>query len=604
MRTQTHTAADAGRPVQAKLVSLGAVAFAVGVLLCGGKAEAAPPERSTEGPWAKARLLVVAKPGLSGDEVDKVAKGQGGRATRIGQSNIFTIDLPAQASETAVRARLQNNPHFESVEFDQVVSANYTPNDPYYGSQWHLAKINSAGAWNITRGSGVTIAILDSGVDATHADLKDRLVPGWNFYDNNSNTSDVHGHGTAVAGAAAAATNNSTGVAAVAGEAKIMPVRIADANAYAYWSTVAKGVTWATDNGARVINISYVGVAASSTVQAASQYAKDRGGLVIVCAGNNGKDEGFAPTATMIPVSATDSSDNKTSWSSWGNFVAMSAPGASIWTTTRGGTYKTWNGTSFASPITAGVVAMMMAANPGLRNTDVENLLFGTADDLGAAGRDPYFGYGRVNAGVAVAAAAQATVTVKTTDTQAPSVGISSPGASSTVAGLTTVNVSATDNAGVGKVELWVNGTLLATDTTAPYSFAWDTTKAANGAASLTAKAFDAAGNAATSSVTVNVANAVVADTTPPSVALTNPTAGSKVSGSVKVNASASDNQGVSGLSMALFINGRRVATSTGSSALSYTWNTRKIATGSYTLQVEARDAAGNVASTSTTVTR
>ncbi len=603
-RTRPAVGRTASAIPAAKPMSLAATALAAALLFATGAANAAPPERSSEGPWAKSRLLVVAKPGLSSDEVEKVAKGQGGKATRIGRSNIFTIDLPAQASETAVRSRLLNNPHFESVEFDQLVSANYTPNDPYYGSQWHLAKINSQGAWGYTRGSGVTIAILDSGVDPAHADLKDRLVAGWNFYDNNSNTSDVHGHGTAVAGAAAAATNNTTGVAAVAGEAKIMPVRIADANAYAYWSTVAKGVTWAADNGARVINISYVGVAASSTVQAASQYAKDRGGLVIVCAGNNGRDEGFVPTTTMIPVSATDSSDLKTSWSSWGNFVAMSAPGASIWTTTLGGTYKTWSGTSFASPVTAGVVAMMMAANPGLRNTDVENLLFGTAVDLGAAGRDPYFGFGRVNAGAAVAAAAQATATLKTTDTQTPTVGISSPGASSSVAGLTTVNVSATDNVGVSKVELWVNGTLLTTDTTAPYSFAWDTTKVANGTATLTAKAVDAAGNAASSAVAVNVANAVVADTTPPAVALANPASGSRVSGSVKVSASASDNSGVSGLSLALFINGSRVATATGSSSLSYTWNTRKIAAGTYTLRVDARDAAGNVASQSVTVTR
>ncbi|MCU0963031.1 MAG: Ig-like domain-containing protein, partial [Pirellulaceae bacterium] len=154
------------------------------------------------------------------------------------------------------------------------------------------------------------------------------------------------------------------------------------------------------------------------------------------------------------------------------------------------------------------------------------------------------------------------------------------------------------------KVELWVNGTLLTTDTTAPYSFAWDTTKVANGTATLTAKAVDAAGNAASSAVAVNVANAVVADTTPPAVALANPASGSRVSGSVKVSASASDNSGVSGLSLALFINGSRVATATGSSSLSYTWNTRKIAAGTYTLRVDARDAAGNVASQSVTVTR
>ena len=360
----------------------------------------------------------------------------------------------------------------------------------------------------------MTIAILDSGVDAGHPDLQARLVPGWNFYDNNSNTADVHGHGTAVAGAAAASTNNAAGVAAIAGEARIMPVRIADANAYAYWSTVAQGVTWAADNGARVINISYVGVAGSSTVRSAAQYAKDRGGLVVVCAGNNGRDEGISPTTTMIPVSATDGGDGKTSWSSWGSFVAMSAPGADIWTTSRGGAYQPWNGTSFASPITAGVIATMMAANPSLKPAEVESLLFGTAVDLGSAGRDPYFGFGRVNAAAAVVAAAQAGSTARSADITALTVAIGSPAVSATVSGLTTVDVAANDNVGVSKVELWVNGALLATDTSAPYSFSWDTTRVNNGSASLQARAFDAAGNAATSStVAVNVSNAAAADT-------------------------------------------------------------------------------------------
>lgn len=584
---------------------LAGTALAAGVLLTAHDAGAAPPQRSAEGPWAKARLLVVAKPGLPDAEVDKAVRAEGGKGKRIGNSRIFVIDLPAQASESAARARLKNHPHFESVELDQLASANFTPNDPYYGSQWHLAKIDAAGAWQHTRGAGVTIAILDSGVDASHPDLRDRLVPGWNFYDSNSNTADVHGHGTAVAGAAAASTNNAAGVAAIAGESRIMPVRIADANAYAYWSTVAQGVTWAADNGARVINISYVGVAGSSTVRSAAQYARDRGALVVVCAGNNGRDEGISPTTTMIPVSATDGGDGKTSWSSWGSFVALSAPGADIWTTSRGGSYQPWSGTSLASPITAGVIAAMMAANPSLTPAQIESLLFSTAVDLGAAGRDPYFGYGRVNASAAVAAAAQAGSTVRSADTTPPTVAIGSPAGSSTVSGLTTVDVAANDDTGVSKVELWVNGALLATDTSAPYSFSWDTTRVNNGSASLQARAFDAAGNVATSStVTVNVANAATADTTPPVVALTNPAPGSVVSGTVRVTANGSDNGGVTGLTMSLFINGKRVATTTGSSTLSYSWSTRKIPAGTYTIQVVARDAAGNSASQSVTVQR
>src|SRR5262249_46069930 len=141
------------------------------------------------------------------------------------------------------------------------------------------------------------------GINASHPDLAARMVPGWNFYDNNANTTDVHGHGTAVAGGAAATLNNGVGVAAVAGAARLMPVRIADANAYAYWSTVAQGVTSAADNGARIANISYVGVAGSASVQSAANYMKSKGGLVIAAAGNNGIEETIAPTSSMIVVS-------------------------------------------------------------------------------------------------------------------------------------------------------------------------------------------------------------------------------------------------------------------------------------------------------------
>ena len=159
---------------------------------------------------------------------------------------------------------------------------------------------------------------------------------------------------------------------------------------------------------------------------------------------------------------------------------------------------------------------------------------------------------------------------------------------------------------GVTRVELRANGSLLATDITAPYQFAWDTTNLANGNASLLATAFDAAGNSkASSSVTVYVSNAttVVADTTPPVVTISNPVNGGKVSGNVAVKVSATDNAGTSTLRQTLYINGKSVATATGG-ALNYSWNTRKVAAGNYTLQAVAVDAAGNSSSVQVGVTR
>jgi thermitase len=403
-----------------------------------------------------------------------------------------------------------------------------------------------------------------------------------------------------VAGAAAAATNNTVGVAGVAGQAKIMPIRIADPSAYAYWSTVAQGVTYAADHGARVANISYVGVAGSSSVQSAAQYMKSKGGLVVVAAGNNAVNENIAPTTTMIPVSATDSNDSLTSFSSYGSFVAMSAPGINIWTTTRGGGYQAWWGTSLATPVTAGTVALMMSANPRLANSQVESLLYSTAVDLGAPGRDIYFGYGRVNAAAAVQAALGSTSVA--TDTQAPSVTVSAPLGSSTVSGSVPVDVSASDNVGVSKVELRANGVTVATDTASPFAFSWNSAGVADGIATLIAYAYDAAGNsAASSSVSVNVANGAVS-TAPLVVAIVSPTPGS-VKNMVSVSTNASDGSNAAAISQSLYIDGVLKASGTGGS-LSYNWNTRKISAGAHTIQVIAKDTNGKSASSSVQVVK
>jgi len=543
--------------------------------------------------WAPGRILVVPRAGLPEKELAKILGVHGGKGRKIGQSSMYIVDLPKGASEKDVADKLSHHPHLKLAEIDRRVAGTFVPNDPYTGSEYHLTKIGAPAAWDTTQGAGITIAILDSGVDGTHPDLVAQMVPGYNFYDNNTNTSDVNGHGTAVAGAAAASSNNGIGVAGVAGQAKIMPVRIADANAYAYYSTIAQGLTWAADNGARVANISYSGVAGSASIQSAAQYMKNKGGLVVVSAGNNGINENITPTTTMIPVSATDANDAMASWSSYGSFVALSAPGTYIWTTSRGGAYQQWQGTSFSSPITAGVVALTMAANPALTSTQVESMLYSTAVDLGTPGRDIYFGYGRVNA----AGAVQAAVAAKpVADTQAPTVAISAPLANATVSGLVAVNVNAADNVGVARVELKVNGSTVAVDSSAPFAFSWDSTGAANGMASVVAVAYDAAGNFTSSTpVSVNISNSVVIvpkDTTPPVVAITNPVAG-RVSGNVSISVNASDNSGAAGITQSLYIDGTLKATGTGAT-LGYSWNTRKLASGTHTIQAVAKDAAGN----------
>ena len=569
--------------------------------LCCGTLAAQPGQQAPANEaFALGRILVMPRAGMSDVALARILSEQGGgKGRRVGKSDLHIVDI-AVGTEKAMVERLARHPQIKFAEIDERVAADLVPNDPYLGSEWHITKIGATTAWDISQGAGIKIAILDTGVDGTHPDLVARMVPGWNFYDNNSNTSDVNGHGTHVAGAAAASSNNGMGVASVAGQSLIMPVRIASPSAYAYWSTVAQGITWAADHGARVANLSYGGATKSSTVQSAAQYLKSKGGLLVVSAGNNGIDEGILPTTSLIPVSATDNNDVKTSWSSYGSYVALSSPGAGIYTTSRGGGYTAASGTSLAAPITAGVIALMMAAKPSLTNAVVESLLFKTAVDLGAVGRDSLYGYGRVAAGAAVKAALATTISA---DTQLPTASISAPLGSATVTGTATVSVNATDNVGVARVELRVNGALLGTDTAAPYSFSWDTTKVASATANLVATAYDAAGNAGNSAVVYvtvsNVALATAVDTTAPTVLITNPLAGAKLKGVVGISVAASDNGGAAGIRQTLYVNGQVVATASGGT-LTYNWNTTKVLPGTYTIKAYARDGAGNA----TTVTR
>jgi thermitase len=588
-----------------------AIAISAAAALSGffiSSSHAAAPFANSSNDFAPTRILIEPRAGLSTESLTTILSPHGGKGHKVGQSNLYIVDLPSGASARAVVAQLSAHPHIKYAELDHRVKSSFAPTDPYYGSEWHLPKVGAPSAWDTTQGAGITIAILDSGVDAAHPDLSPNLVAGYNFYSNNSDTTDACGHGTAVAGVAAAAINNGTGVAGVAGQSKLMPIRVAyfdttQNGCYAYYSTIVSGLTYAADHGARVANVSYGGLAASLTVQSAAQYMKGKGGLVFVSAGNDGVDANIAPTTSMIPVSATDTNDALASWSTYGAFVAMSAPGAGIWTTSKGGIYQAWTGTSFSSPLTAGVAALMMSANPALDGTKIESLMYASAVDLGTAGRDPYYGYGRVDASASVKAAVAATSTI---DRQAPTAAITAPTAFSSISGLVPINVSATDNVGVARIELLVNGTTVAVDSGAPFGFSWNSSGVANGMADLVAVAYDAAGNfTASSTVSVNVANAtplVKVDTTPPVVAIANPVPG-MVNGTVSVFLNATDNSGAAGITQQLFIDGVLKAKGTGGT-LGYNWNTRKIASGIHTLKAVATDAAGNASSASVQVTK
>lgn len=536
------------------------------------------------------QILVKFNEGVSKDAKEKILKETRARIKyEIPKIGVKVIELPNEADERALLNVFKSKKEIKFAEFDQIVGIeSIIPNDPWYGNQWHLPKIQAPQAWNYTTGSqNIIVAILDTGVDSTHPDLVNKLVPGWNIYDNNFNTTDVIGHGTAVAGTVGAETYNGNGVASVGWNCMIMPVRISDSQGYTTYSLAANGLIWAADRGARVANISYA-VSESQTVASAAKYFMDKGGVVTVSAGNQSTYISTADNPYVFTVSATRMDDSFATFSNYGNIVDLSAPGSSIYTTIKGGAYDPVAGTSFSAPIVAGVACLVMSANPSLSGAEVQKIIKESTDDLGEPGWDPKFGTGRVNAYKALVG-----ISMTQTDYVSPSVVIDSPSDGSVVMGEVNINVTATDNVGVAKVELYKNNVLFATDTTSPYTFYWDTKGEPNGSYTLLAKAYDVNGNVASSSpVTVTVNNPV--DTEPPFVNVKT----SLKNTTLTISATARDNIAVSRIDIVMDNIVQKTCYDVTMCSVSF--NTRKITSGTHTIFGRAYDKAGNVGQSNT----
>lgn len=299
------------------------------------------------------------------------------------------------------------------------------PNDPSAKDQYHLNKVNAFSAWDLTQGAGVTVAVLDTGVDLTHPDLKANLVKGYDAISKTNTPKDMNGHGTHVAGVIAAVTNNRQGVAGVAPGAKIMPIKVLGENGGGDLGSIIDGIQWATDNGAQVINMSLGGPIESPSWNEAVKYAAKKN-VVVVAAMGNEREQGNpknqpAATPGVIAVGATDPNDKVTGFSSFGEWISVAAPGYAIKSTFPTYACETYtaykenpeyfppetkislkyaavSGTSQASPVVAGVVALMKAKKPSITPAQVRKALMSTAVDLGKKGFDEDFGAGRIDA--------------------------------------------------------------------------------------------------------------------------------------------------------------------------------------------------------------
>lgn len=294
----------------------------------------------------------------------------------------------------------------ESAEVDFLVKPAYVPNDPLNPKQWHLGAINAVKAWDYTLGSSsVKVMVCDAGIESDHPDLINQMaLPGINTVDNSTTTNALNMHGTFCAGVIAATADNATGISGIAGRVKVMPGRITNLESgSAYYSDMAECVRWAADNGAKVVNLSYAG-AESSTLDQAGQYIRNKGGLLVMAAGNNSADisSTYPDFTSFMAIGAVGRDLLKTTWSNWGSPIDLVAPGVDIYSTQIGKTYAWGWGTSFAAPQVAGAAALLWSINPNFTPGDVEKIIYNSTTDVGSVGEDSVYGKGLLNVGNAV----------------------------------------------------------------------------------------------------------------------------------------------------------------------------------------------------------
>jgi subtilisin family serine protease len=349
--------------------------------------------------------------------------------------------LPGEDPADGVQ-RLESLKYIEVAEVDRVirlephraVAADFsgidsvTPNDPFYHLQWHLPAIEAPDAWDTNAGSGVVVAIVDSGISLGGDDLDCRPLAGeFNAFTNTAAPgagADDNGHGTHVAGTVGQCTNNGVGVAGVAGNSSLMAVKVLDAAGSGLNSYIASGIVWAAENGADIINLSLRATCPSAIQFDAVDTAIAAGVVVVAATGNDANEPGYsgqigspACHPAVIAVGATDYNDDRSPYSNWGSAIDVVAPGGDMSADENGDGrgdgvlqekfdsadptdwgYWWMDGTSMAAPHVSGTAALMLSANPAATIDQVKKALEVTATDRGASGWDMYYGHGLIDA--------------------------------------------------------------------------------------------------------------------------------------------------------------------------------------------------------------
>lgn len=369
-------------------------------------------------------ILVKFKSGVEVRTIDEVNKRLEGKIKKkIEKIDVHCIKVPPHKTVLEMIEEYKKDPNVEYVEPNYIRKAYLLPSDPNCteSTQWGIFKIKAPQAWEKEKGSpDIVIAIVDTGVDYNHSDIKGNMWQdsngyyGYDFvnfdedpYDDNS-----FSHGTLCAGISAAVTDNNTGIAGVSWKSKIMAVKVLESDGTGADDDIANGIIYAADEGAEILNMSFGGPGSSSPLRDAVDYAYGQGCLLVAASGNDNRSSVDYPAAyeNVIAVGATNENDERCSPIDWGSNLGSNygtaldvvAPGNNIFSTIISG-YGYADGTSMSAPFVSGLSALIWSHNPGLTNLDVKNIIISSADDIGTTGWDVYTGYGRINAEEALA---------------------------------------------------------------------------------------------------------------------------------------------------------------------------------------------------------
>ena len=470
-------------------------------------------------------IIVKFKHGIGENKIRSMNSLHGlSQAYRSPFSGFHRLKIPIGKSVEQMVDIYSKSPLVEYVEPNYIARICMTPNDPYYSYQWHLHDVDEGGidmepAWDISTGSGVTVAVIDTGI-REGTDLADTcFVAGYDFVNNDNDPIDDNGHGTHVAGTIAQSTNNNVGVAGVAYDACLMPVKVLDAYGYGTYADIMDGINYATDNGANIISMSLGGSSPSQGMEDALEDAYNAGITCVAASGNDNQNGILYPAAYddyVIAVGATQYNKKRAPYSNYGSSLDVVAPGGNLNLDQNGDGYgdgvlqqtfrRVWwwiqwgyyfyQGTSMATPHVSGTAALLYS--DGVTSPDdIREALEFTALDLGDSGWDMYYGHGLINAYDAL----------QYNSDSPPTCTITAPIDGATVSGDVTIEVSTTDDNGVVEAKFYVDDVYLGKDTSEPYSWIWDSTSVGDGTHTIKATAVDTASQETSDSIDVTVDN-------------------------------------------------------------------------------------------------